>query len=60
MSKRITQGFYYKWGDDVKGFAELMAAAMNEALDGLGRTMATYRVHSNRAREFLGTEGPVQ
>jgi hypothetical protein len=59
MSKRITQGFYYKWGDDVKGYAELMAEAMNEALEGLDRTMAAYRVHSNKAREFVGTEGSV-
>jgi hypothetical protein len=59
MSKRITQGFYYKWGHDVKGYAELMAEAMNEALEGLGRTMAAYRVHSENAREFVGTEGPV-
>jgi hypothetical protein len=59
MSKRITQGFYYKWGDDVKGYAELVAEAMNEALEGLDRTMAVYRVHSNRAREFVGTEDPV-
>jgi hypothetical protein len=42
-SKRITQGFYYKWGDDTSGFAELTAEAMNEALGSLDKTMATYR-----------------
>jgi len=59
MSKRITQGFYYKWGDDVEGYAELMAEAMNEALEGLDRTMAAYHVHSNKARESVGTEEPA-
>ena len=59
MSKRITQGFYYKWGDDVKGYSELMAEAMNEALEGLGQTMAAYRANSNRLGEFTATEDRV-
>jgi len=59
MSKRITQGFYYKWGDDVQGYSELMAEAMNEALEGLGQTMAAYRARSNRSGEPTGTEDRV-
>ena len=59
MSKRITQGFYYNWGDDVKGYAELMADAMNEALVGLGKTVAAYRMDFKPSREFAGTEDPA-
>jgi hypothetical protein len=55
VSKRITQGFYYGWGDDVKGYSELMAGAMNEALGGLGQTMAAYCVHPNGSEEVVGT-----
>ena len=56
LSKRITQGFYYRWGDDVKGYAELMAEAMYDALEGLDHAMAAYPMGLNTSREFVGTE----
>lgn len=41
-SKRVVQGFYYRWGDDVKGFAELMEGAMGEIAAKLDQAMGTY------------------
>jgi hypothetical protein len=39
-SKRVVQGLYYRWGEDVEGFSELMAGAMNEVVVKLDQAMA--------------------
>jgi hypothetical protein len=50
-SKRITQGLYYRWGDDVKGYAELMERAMNEVVEKLDHAMARYQKQRRRLRQ---------
>ncbi len=41
-SKRILQGFYYGWGEDVQGYAELMEGAMREIVQKLARGLENY------------------
>lgn len=50
-SKRIRQGLYYRWGDDVKGYAELMEGAMNEVVEKLDHAMARYQKERRRMRQ---------
>jgi len=41
-SRRIVQGLYYRWGDDVTGYAELMERAMHQVVRKLDRAVALY------------------
>lgn len=64
-SKRVVQGLYYRWGDDVEGFAELMAGAMNEVVMKLEQWLASHPragaapiTRGARPRTFAGQTVP--
>ena len=38
----VTHGYYYNWGHDVQGYAQLMQDGMNNAVQKLDRAMAAY------------------
>ena len=41
-TRRIVQGLYYGWGEDVQGFSDLVAGAMQEVVNKLADALDRY------------------
>ena len=37
---KIIQGFYYRWGDDIRAYSYLMQEIMNDAIEEISRALA--------------------
>ena len=48
--KRIVQGLYYEWGNDVKGYSTLMQEGMNEAIKALGERLRTIPLEKMKSK----------
>jgi hypothetical protein len=41
LDTSVTQGMYYKWGDDVRGYSYLMQQVMNDAVAGISTALSS-------------------
>ncbi len=57
-SKRVVQGLYYRWGDDVEGYSELMEGAMHQVVRKLDRALAAYQKERGGRHPGVSLDGP--